>query len=138
MAALVRDLMTPNPTVLPAGTSLAEAARTMRDQDIGAVVVETDRGPAIATDRDIVVRAVAQGADVEAVPLEAVCSRDVASVAPDSPVDAALALMRQHALRRLLVLDGGRPVGVVSIGDLAVQQDPDSVLGSISRAVPNR
>ena len=138
MATAVRDLMTPNPTVLPAGTSIADAARAMRDQDIGAVVVETERGPAIATDRDIVVRGVAEGADVDSMPIEAVCSREVTSVTPESSVDAALALMRQNALRRLLVLEDGAPVGVLSIGDLTLERDAADALTSISRAVPNR
>lgn len=138
MATAVRDLMTPNPTVLPAGTSIADAARAMRDQDIGAIVVETERGPAIATDRDIVVRGVAEGADIEAVPVEAVCSREVATVAPDSTIESALQLMQEKAVRRLLVLEGHAPVGVLSLGDVAEEQRAGPVLDSISRAVPNR
>lgn len=138
MTTAVRDVMTPNPTVMPAGTSLAEVARAMRDQDIGAVVVDTERGPAIATDRDIVVRGVAEGVDVDAVPVEAVCSREVTTVSPDSPIDAAIALMRDRALRRLLVVEGDAPVGVLSIGDVAASEDTGAAMHSISRAVPNR
>lgn len=138
MARAVRDLMTPNPTLMPAGAPLAEAAQVMRDQGIGVVVVVTDAGPAVLTDRDIVIRAVADGEDAASMPVGSVCSTDVVSVGPDTDVDDAVALMRTHAVRRLLVLDGGRPVGIVSIGDLATELDPDSALGGISRAVPNR
>ena len=138
MPAAVRDLMTPNPTVLSAGTSIAEAARVMRDQDIGAVVVETARGPAIATDRDIVVRGVAEGVDIDTIPVEAVCSREVTTIAPDTTIAVARALMQEKALRRLLVLEGDQPVGVLSIGDVAVDQNAGAVLDSISKAIPNR
>jgi CBS domain-containing protein len=130
--------MTPNPTVLSAGTSIAEAARVMRDQDIGAVVVETARGPAIATDRDIVVRGVAEGVDIDTIPVEAVCSREVTTIAPDTTIAVARALMQEKALRRLLVLEGDQPVGVLSIGDVAVDQNAGAVLDSISKAIPNR
>lgn len=138
MTTEVRDLMTPNPTVVPAGISIADAARVMRDQDIGAIVVETERGPAIATDRDIVVRGVAEGANIEAMPLEAVCSREVATVAPDNTIDSALQLMQEKAVRRLLVLQDDAPVGILSLGDVADERRAGPVLDSISRAVPNR
>lgn len=130
--------MTPHPTVVPADTTIAEAARIMRDGDIGAVVVNTDLGPAVLTDRDIVVRAVAEGENSGAVRVDSICSRDVVSVAPDDDADEAVAMMRERAVRRVLVVDGDHPVGILSIGDLAVERDRDSVLGDISGAPPNR
>jgi len=59
-------------------------------------------------------------------------------VAPDDPVSRAVELMREHAVRRLPVCQDGRPVGIVSIGDLAVEQDPRSALADISAAPSNR
>ena len=110
----------------------------MRDQGIGALLVDILGGPAIVTDRDIVIRGVASGERYVIGPVESVCSRDVVSVSPDSEVDEAVALMRERGIRRLVVIEDGEAVGIVSIGDLATERDPQSALGRISRAVPNR
>ncbi|MBJ7610532.1 MAG: CBS domain-containing protein [Candidatus Dormibacteraeota bacterium] len=138
MTRTVRDLMTPYPTTVPAGTSLADAARMMRDQDIGALIVATDSGPAILTDRDMVVRAVADGENTSVTSVESICSRDVVSVSPDDDADQAVAMMRDRAIRRLLVLEGGDAVGMLSVGDLAIDRDRGSALADISSAPPNR
>jgi len=110
----------------------------MRDADIGDVIVTAGgevRG--IVTDRDITVRAVAEEADPRATTLDAVLTRDLVTLARNDDVRTAVALMRQHAVRRLPVLDGGRLVGVVAIGDLAVELDSDSLLAEISAEDPN-
>lgn len=135
----VRDVMTPNPVVVAAQTSLVEAARQMRDLGVGSVIVTQDNTTAgILTDRDIVVRGLANGGDVEAMTVGEVCSHDsLASVAADEDAASAAEVMRSHAVRRLPVVDGGRLVGVVSLGDLAAERDPNSVLGAISSAPPN-
>ena len=75
MTIPIRDLMTPNPTVVDAGTTIIDAARTMRDQDIGAVIVAVDSGHAIVTDRDIVVRAIADGDSWVDRPVATICTR---------------------------------------------------------------
>ena len=133
MAQLVRDIMTSNPVSLPPATPVREAARAMREQDIGDVLVVDDgelRG--IVTDRDIVVRGVADWDDLSTCSLGDVCSDQVISVTPDEDADAAIARMREAAVRRIPVVENGRPVGVLSIGDAAVDRDPSSALADIS------
>lgn len=102
------------------------------------VVVETDAGVGILADRDIVLRAVAGGDDADTGRIGSICSQDIVTVAPESDVEEAVTLMRERAVRRLVVTDDGTPVGVVSRGDLAQEGDPHSALGGISRAEPNR
>ena len=134
----IRVHMTPNPVCLPSSATLVEAARRMRDDDIGDVLVldgEQLRG--VATDRDLVVRGVAEGCDPAATTLAEVCSGGLVTLSPDDPVDHAERLMREHAVRRLPVVEGGRPIGVVSIGDLAVDLDAESALADISAAPSN-
>jgi CBS domain-containing protein len=135
----VRDVMTTNVVYLPSEATLAEAARTMREQEIGDVVVAD--GPALTglvTDRDIVVRAVAERFDPAATTIGEIVSRDLVTVRPEDSIHSAALLMRDRAVRRVLVCDDTQGlVGIVSIGDLAEEIDPDSVLGGISRASAN-
>jgi CBS domain-containing protein len=139
MAELVRDVMTPGVVAVRPDASLVEAAQLMRAQNIGDVVVaEGQHVIGVLTDRDIAVRAVADGADPLTVSAQSVCTPDPVTVAPNDPVSAAVTLMREHAVRRLPVLEGGLPVGMVSLGDLAEAQDPASALADISRAEPDR
>jgi CBS domain-containing protein len=67
-----------------------------------------------------------------------ICSRELTTLSPDTPIEAAVQVMRDKAIRRLPVVEGERPVGIVSLGDLAVERDPESALGGISAAPPNR
>ena len=135
----VREVMTTNVVYLPSETTLAEAARTMREQDIGDVVVADGTTPAgLVTDRDIVVRAVAERCDPSSTTIGEIMTQDLVKVRPDDTVQSAALLMRDHAVRRVLVCDDDQGlVGIVSIGDLAEDMDPESVLGGISRAEPN-
>lgn len=139
MAQRVREIMTGSPVTLSKDASIVEAARLMRDNDIGDVIV-TDGGRAegIVTDRDIVVRGVAEGRDPATVPVEQVVSGRLTAVAPDDPVERAIQVMRDRAIRRVPVVEGGTPVGIVSIGDLAIERDPASALADISEEPPNR
>jgi CBS domain-containing protein len=138
MAQTLKDVMTPNPVTLPADTPVQEAARRMRDDDIGDVIVqEGDQLRGIVTDRDIVVRVLAEGMDVAATSLGQICSQDLVTLSSDAQIDEAVQLMRERAIRRLPVVDGGRAVGMVSIGDLAIDRDPDSALADISVAPGN-
>ncbi|MEU6254639.1 CBS domain-containing protein [Streptomyces sp. NPDC047043] len=137
MADFVREVMTPGVVAVRPDASLVEAAQLMRAQDIGDVLVaDGQQVVGVLTDRDITVRAVAEGADPLTVSAQSVCTPDPVLVAPDDPVQAAVALMRAHAVRRLPVVEDGLPVGIVSLGDLAGAQDPDSALAEISRAEP--
>jgi CBS domain-containing protein len=139
MGQQVKEVMTTGPITLDRDASLAEAARVMRDRGIGdVIVVEGDDAEGIVTDRDIVIRGVAEGADPNTTRLGQVVSGDLTSVAPDDPVERALELMREKAVRRLPVLEGGKPVGVVSLGDLAIQRDAGSVLADISNEPDDR
>jgi CBS domain-containing protein len=139
MATVIREIMTPNPHTLDANTTVEDAARAMRDEDIGdVIVVDSDRMCGIVTDRDIVVRAIAEGKQPSTVKLADICSADVTSVSPDDPIDKAVSSMRERALRRLPVVENGRPVGIVSMGDLAQDRDPESALADVSAAPPNQ
>lgn len=138
MAQRIKDVMTENPICLPESTTVVEAARSMRDSDVGDVIVlEDDRMCGIVTDRDIVVRALAEGRDPNSTRLGEVCSRDVATLSPEDSVGDAVRIMRERAVRRVPVVDGGDPVGIVSIGDLAIERDTDSALADISAAPGN-
>lgn len=133
----VRDVMTANPVKLEHTASIAEAARAMRKHDIGDVLVTRDgRLAGIITDRDIVIRSVADSQPTNAT-IGDLCSQEPVTVGADEPVDAAVALMREHAVRRLPVVENGEPIGVVSLGDLAQEREPRSVLGQIAQAPPN-
>jgi len=133
----VRDVMTAEPIVLQRDQSIADAAQAMRDASVGAVlVVDGDKLCGLVTDRDIVVRALAESALPDS-PVGQVVSPDLVAVdADDETIDAAR-VMQDHAVRRLPVLEDGRIVGIVSIGDLAVSQGEDSALAQISAADPN-
>lgn len=138
MAQQVKDVMTPAVATVRPDASVVEAAQLMRAQDIGDVFVARDGELlGVLTDRDITLRAVADGVDPLTVSCQAVCTPDPVAVGPDTDTAQAVTLMRRHAVRRLPVVDGGRPLGVVSIGDLAQEHDPDSALADISRAAPD-
>ena len=138
MAQQIRELMTPNPVVLPGTASVHEAARAMRDADIGdVIVIENNQVCGIVTDRDIVVRTVAEARDPATTTLADICSHLLLVVSPTDSVEKAVQLMGTHAIRRLPVVEGGQPVGMVSLGALAVERDPSSALGDISTTPPN-
>ncbi|WP_436892188.1 CBS domain-containing protein [Nocardiopsis dassonvillei] len=125
-------------TVAP-DTSLQEVARIMRDSDLGDVLVAEDEHlVGIVTDRDVVVRCVAEGGDPAQHTAGEICSSDVATVPPQSDIRDAVNTMREGAVRRLPVVDGDRVVGVVTMGDLAKVVDQDSALADVSSAEPNR
>ena len=135
----VKEVMTERPVTLDRTASLAEAAQLMRDRDIGdVIVVEGQDVAGIVTDRDIVIRGVADGADPNRTRVGEVVSGELASVGPDDPVEQAITVMREKAVRRIPVLEGGNLVGIVSLGDLAVERDQSSVLADISEEPPNR
>ncbi|MFF4257760.1 CBS domain-containing protein [Streptomyces sp. NPDC001663] len=141
MTRKIRDVMSPGAASVEPMTTVARAARVMREQDIGDVLVAYDCDLfGVLTDRDIVVRALAEGRDPESTTVGSVCTPPpVATLSPDDTTDLAVELMRRHAVRRLPVVErGGCPVGMVSLGDLATTEDPHSALEDISKAVPNR
>ena len=138
MATTVRDVMTSALVTFPENATAAEAAQGMREWDIGDVLVERNgKVTGIVTDRDIVVRAVAEGRAPASVTLGEICSDMLVTVAPSDTVDEVVRLMRDNALRRVPVFDGDRAVGIVTLGDLAIERDDKSALADISAAPPN-
>lgn len=138
MPQRIHDVMTSHPVTLPGTASVQDAARTMREQAIGDVIVmENQQVCGIVTDRDIVVRTVAEARDPTATTLADICSHALTTVSPEDSLEQAVHLMRAKAIRRLPVVEDGRVVGMVSLGDLAVAREPDSALGEISAAPPN-
>lgn len=139
MGQQVKEIMTAQPVTLGKDATIAEAAKLMRDRGIGdVIVVDGEDAEGIVTDRDIVIRGVAEGADPDTTRLGQVVSGDLTSVAPDDPIERAIELVRGKAIRRVAVLDGGKPVGIISIGDLAIERDPRSALADISEEPPGR
>ena len=137
MDAKVRDVMTPGPIGVDYNQSIGEAARTMRDWGVGAVLVVNNQSLyGLITDRDLVVRAVAEakGPDERVGPLS---SGNLIGVEADADAREAARLMREHAVRRLPVIENGQVAGVVSLGDLALQDDPASALATLSQATAN-
>ncbi len=128
MTTTVQDKMTTNLITLERDAPVIEAARRMRDSAIGDVLVtEKGRLVGIATDRDLVVRCLATGGDPEKTDLGSVCSEQLATLNVDDEIPRAVQLMEERAVRRLPVIDAeGRPVGIVSIGDLAQDRDRES------------
>jgi len=125
----IRDVMTPNPRTLSPNDSIQSAARLMRDEDTGAIpVVENGRPIGVVTDRDIVVRAVADGGQLDR-PVRDIATTNIVSVTPDMSTREANELMREHQVRRLPVVEGERLVGMVSLGDLAVKESKESRSG---------
>ena len=132
MDARVRDVMTPGPIGVDYYQSIGEAARTMRDWGVGAVLVVSDESLyGLVTERDLVVRAVAEarGADEPVGPLS---SANLIGVDADADVREAMRLMRQHAVRRLPVLEDGQVTGIVSLGDLAITDESALTFAQLS------
>jgi CBS domain-containing protein len=134
----VSDIMTKRLVSVNAGDTVREAAREMREADVGSIVVLQDgRLHGILTDRDIVVRCIAEGGDCDETHVAEICSPQVATLRPEDRLQYAVELMRDKAIRRIPVVRDGVPVGILSLGDLALERDPNSALGSISAAAPN-
>jgi CBS domain-containing protein len=138
MAETIESVMTADPVCLEADSPLADAAKAMDERDIGDVLVMQDGELCgIVTDRDIAIRAVGRGGDPSTMRLGDICSRELVTLRPEDGIEDAIARMREHCVRRMPVVDGARPVGIVSLGDLAEARDRESVLGEISAAPAN-
>jgi CBS domain-containing protein len=135
----VQEIMTKQLHTCRREATVREVARIMRDQRIGDVLVCDDSGKllGIVTDRDLVVRAMAESRDPDQMKVGEIATDRPVTIEPGSSVDDAVRLMREKAIRRIPVVENDKPVGIVSIGDLAQQRDPGSALGQISAARPN-
>jgi CBS domain-containing protein len=138
MAQSIREIMTADPRTVETGATVAEAAREMRDGDVGSVVViENGAVAGIVTDRDIAVRVVAEGLDPDATRVSEVATMRPVTLTVDQSVDDAIRLVREQNVRRIIVLQDGRPAGIVSLGDLAIERDTDSALADIASEPAN-
>jgi CBS domain-containing protein len=139
MPQKIREVMTTDPITLNATATVFEAAQAMRERGIGSVLVtdSSDRLCGIVTDRDIVIRGIAAGKDPVRTPLQDVYSEALTELTPEDTVDNAIKLMAKKGIRRIPIMEGARPVGILSLGDLALARDPNSALGGISASAPN-
>lgn len=138
MGTKVRDVMADRPRCVSPETPVSEAARLMRSEDVGSLpVLEGERLTGVVTDRDIVVRAVAEEKDPRGMPVREVASGELVTIGPDEDLSEALRLMATHQVRRLPVVDeDDRLVGVVAQADVAMEakeKDVGQMLEDISQ-----
>ncbi|MEO8378842.1 MAG: CBS domain-containing protein [Acidobacteriota bacterium] len=139
----VRDVMTANPECVGEKDSLRDVARIMKDKDTGVVpVVDGKKILGLITDRDIVVRGLAEGKNLDSAPLSEIMTSSVRSVRDDASVNDALAMMTSAEIRRVPVVNSENElVGILSLGDIAAEGNQDGKVGSaiedISEAPPN-
>lgn len=139
----VRDVMTSNPECVSDKDSIRDVARIMKDQDTGVVpVVDGKKIIGMITDRDIVVRGLAEGKDLGNARVNEIMTKSVRSVREDATVDEALNMMSSAEIRRVAVVNNrDELVGIVSIGDISTNTNQDNKVGktmeSISEAPPN-
>jgi len=135
MAESVRDAMTEDPHSIGASAAVVEAARLMREEDVGSLPITEDEAlVGMITDRDITMRVVAEAADPNATSVEDVYSRDLISVEPDNDLEEALGLMARHQVRRLPVVEDGRLVGIVAQADIALSAN-ETKTGELVEAI---
>jgi CBS domain-containing protein len=132
------DIMAKDLSTVESGSNISDAARMMRDNDTGAIIVsDGGRLSGLLTDRDIAVRAVAEGLDPSSTSAGEICTSDVITLDSNSSIGDAITAMRDANVRRVPVTDNGSPVGIVSLGDLALALDEESALADISSARQN-
>jgi CBS domain-containing protein len=136
MSVSIRDVMTANPRSLTSGSSIIEAARLMRDEDAGIIpIIEDDRLIGTVTDRDIAIRAVAEGKSPESTTVGEIASRELVTIDPQQNLDEALRLMARHQVRRLPVVEeDGKLVGIVAQADVA-KHAPDERTGQVVEGI---
>jgi CBS domain-containing protein len=135
MEKSVRDAMSEDPRSIGTSASVVEAARLMREADVGSIpITEGDELVGMITDRDITTRVVADAADLETTSVGDICSRDVTSVEPDRDHEDAVELMARHQVRRLPVVENGRLIGLVAQADIALAGD-ETKTGELVEAI---
>ena len=135
MATSVRDVMTSEVETTTSSQPLHEAARLMKDGDFGSIpVVDDNRLVAVLTDRDIVIRAVAERLDAATTRVGEIASADPVTVSPDQNLDDALEIMSHYRVRRLPVVEEGRLVGMLSQADIALEAK-EKVTGEVVQEI---
>jgi CBS domain-containing protein len=138
MTRKVREIMSAAPVCMAASESVSAAAKAMKERGIGTVLVlSAGRLAGLVTDRDIAIQVLAENREPLTTRLGDICSSELAVLSPDDAVETATRILRDRAVRRLPVMADGTPVGVVSIGDLALDKDERSALSQISASGPN-
>jgi CBS domain-containing protein len=137
MGQSIKEVMTSDVRACEPSASVSDAAKLMAREDVGPIpVVEEGRLVGIVTDRDLVVRVLAEGRDPQSTTVGEIASRDVVTISPDEDLDRALELLAQHQVRRLPVVEGDRLVGIVAQADVArtgKDRETGEVVEQISR-----
>lgn len=136
----VRDIMTSQIEVADQATSLVQVAEMMKRENVGAIpVCNQNELQGILTDRDIVIQAVAQGKDLNSLKASDIMSNSPVSIGPEADIHEAARLMSQKQIRRLPVVENGKLVGMLSLGDLAIenihQDEAGEALSDISQGI---
>ena len=127
MARTVREIMTPNPKTANPDTPISEVAQMMKDEDVGSIpVVEDGRLVGIVTDRDLTIQALAERRPHDA-PVRDFMTARPETATPDTTIHSAAQIMQDHQIRRLPICEGDRLVGIVSLGDLAVDTESEGL-----------
>jgi CBS domain-containing protein len=137
MAKTAREIMTADPAFCDESVTVADAAKKMADQDVGAIPVCSTEGKltGVVTDRDLAVHVVAAGRDPASTTIGEIVGRtEVVTIGADDSLDEAIRTMKDHAVRRLPVIDGDRLVGMVSQADVA-RAMPDAKIGDLVGAI---
>jgi CBS domain-containing protein len=136
MGKHVRDAMTSNPRSIESSTTVTEAARLMKAEDVGSLpIVDGDQLVGMVTDRDAVIRVVAEGKDPQSTTVGEIASRDLVTVDPEQDLDEAMRLMAQHQVRRLPVAEeDGRLVGILAQADVA-REGKDAQTGQVVQEI---
>ena len=132
-----RDIMSPDCTCVGENDTVLEAAEKLAELDVGSMPIcgEDDRLKGMVTDRDIVVKVLAEGKDPSSTPVSELATQDeVVTIGADDPIDEALRTMAAHKVRRLPVIDGHELVGIVSQADIATNLDEEKV-GDLVEAI---
>lgn len=132
---VARDLMTPDPTCVKEGQTLAEAARMLRDLDIGSMPIcgDDNRLKGMLTDRDIVVKCIASGGDPNTVTAGELAEGKPVTIGADDDIRDALRMMQEHQVRRLPVIDGHDLVGIIAQADIARELSPDQTAETVEQ-----
>ena len=132
-----KDIMTEKPESVTPGTNIADVARIMRDMNVGIVpVADDDRLLGVITDRDITIRVTAAGMAPQDVTVQDFMSPNVETVSPGDSVDEVRKIMAEKQIRRVMVVDDGKLVGVISLGDVALnERDKDAKTGDVLEKV---
>ena len=135
MANEIREYMTTDIVTIDVREGVDEAARRMRENDVGDIIVlQGGDLHGMITDRDIVVRVIAEGLDVASTTVADACTSRLHTLSPGSSLDEAIELTRTQAVRRIPIVEDGAVVGILGLADLAILVDPSSVLADISAA----